>query len=196
MHSHPHPLPTHWTTQGVNTPTYAAIKRWSHTVSGIPTQCVQAGKALQTRVSGRGHLADDPQYYAGIMHKVNLKLGGINVCAVRGGSALKLVRDSSMPTMVVGIDVNHAAPGSPNPSFAAVVGSVDEECASYHSIVEEQRDAKKEPIEHLEEKIHDLLKAFSARHECRGVQMPSKLHASKHLKLSDPTSQKTCVEMP
>lgn len=63
--------------QGKNVGTYAAIKRWSHTVSGIPTQCVQASKALKT--GGRGFMSRDMQYHAGIMLKVNLKLGGINV---------------------------------------------------------------------------------------------------------------------
>ena len=105
---------------------YPAIKRWSHCASGIPTQCVQVGKALAKQL-------EKPQYYAGVLLKMNLKLGGHNLYARQG---LSLSRDK--PTIVFGVDVNHAKPGSSKPSFAALVATMDKECASYHTIVNAQ----------------------------------------------------------
>mmetsp|Transcript_10820 Transcript_10820/g.34280 ORF Transcript_10820/g.34280 Transcript_10820/m.34280 type:complete len:314 (+) Transcript_10820:1336-2277(+) len=109
-------------------------------------------------------MADDAQYHAGLMLKVNLKLGGINCIAGRGG--LKLSR-GSVSTMVIGIDVNHAGAGSRNPSFAAVVGSVDEDVSKYHSIVEQQNKQKSEPIDGMEGKMAELLRAFVEKHPTR-----------------------------
>jgi len=64
--------------------------------------------------------------------------------------------------MVVGIDVNHAAPGSSNASFAAIVFSLDEECVCYHTVVEEQTE-RSEPIANLESKMHLGLRAYIER---------------------------------
>ena len=50
----------------------------------------------------------DAQYHAGLLLKINLKLGGANVYAPEPG--LSLVR--TKPTIVFGVDVNHSAPNS------------------------------------------------------------------------------------
>ena len=83
---------------------YPAIKRWSHTQSGIATQCVRGDKCTTAKGTGRGN----PAYIAGILLKMNLKLGGHNVYARDG---LQLMR--SKPTIVFGVDVNHASPSKP-----------------------------------------------------------------------------------
>jgi len=113
-----------------NTDTYAAIKHWSHVKAGIPTQCVQAGKAC-------GKLMTSPQYHAGVLLKVNLKLGGANLHAP-GPDSLALLR-SPEPTMVMGFDVNHPQPGSSKPSFCALVATLDVECTKYYTAVSAQK---------------------------------------------------------
>lgn len=45
---------------------YPAIKRWSHVIGCIPTQCVQVGKATGPK------LGTSLQYHAGILLKINL----------------------------------------------------------------------------------------------------------------------------
>lgn len=70
---------------------------WSHTKAMIPTQCVQTGKATGQHITS-------PSYHAGVLLKVNLKLGGANLHLPKDGG-LSLLRDE--PTMVMGFDVNH-----------------------------------------------------------------------------------------
>ena len=129
---------------------YPAIKRWSHTISDIPTQyafgsaralntrpatshlgfdpprgrCVQKSKAV---VPGKTHT--NPQYHAGLLLKINLKLGGVNVHSPEGLGGLRPIRDK--PTIFFGVDVNHAPPNSSKPSYYALVASMDKECAKY-----------------------------------------------------------------
>ena len=75
---------------------YESIKRWMH-ATGVPTQCTQAPKALRV---GKG-------YDSNMLHKMNLKMGGANWRADRGG--LGLLRDTtgigSPGTIVFGCDV-------------------------------------------------------------------------------------------
>ena len=61
---------------------YPTLKRWSHTVSGLPVQCCQVKKALHNGPRGTGKMASDPQYVAGLLLKMNLKLGGENCCTL------------------------------------------------------------------------------------------------------------------
>ena len=155
---------------------YPALKRWSHTVSGIPVQCVQASKAL--KVGSKKHMAGDAQYAAGLLLKINLKLGGENAYVItpdsigrdKGGISLMM----AAPTMVVGLDVHHPAPGSQGASYAAVVASLDQKCVKFRTIVTEQgmvddgrRGAtgkvREEIVRTLEESMITLLKDY-ARH--------------------------------
>ena len=39
------------------------------------------------------------------------------------------------PTIVFGVDVNHAAPNSSKPSYAALVSSLNADCTRFHTIV-------------------------------------------------------------
>ena len=59
-------------------------RRWSHTAAGcgIPTQCVQRGKALMSKAEDRNGHREDRQYHAGLLLKINLKLGGENCYAI------------------------------------------------------------------------------------------------------------------
>jgi len=109
---------------------YPAIKRWSHTKAMIPTQCVQVGKAM-------GKLMTSPQYHAGVLLKINLKLGGANLHAPANHGGLALLRQE--PTMVMGFDINHPQPGSRKPSYAALVATMDVECSKYFTVVGAQK---------------------------------------------------------
>jgi hypothetical protein len=132
---------------------YPAIKRWSHTIAHIPTQCVQGGdkKAM-------GKHIDNAQYHAGVLLKVNLKLGGANgiLSAAKGG--LALLREE--PTMVMGYDINHPQPGSRKPSYAALVAMMDTECTKTHTAVGAQK--SREEIAGFVDKVRDCLRAFAA----------------------------------
>jgi len=128
---------------------YPAIKRWSHTKAMIPTQCVQTGKATGQHITS-------PSYHAGVLLKVNLKLGGANLHLPKDGG-LSLLRDE--PTMVMGFDVNHPQPGSKKPSFAALVASMDVECSKYHTAIGAQK--SRTEITNLVDKVRSCLRAYT-----------------------------------
>ena len=89
------------------------LQRFGDLEVGVATQCLSIPKAK------RGN----PQYYANIALKINVKMNGTN-SVVNLGPAL------NVPTMILGADVYHPAPGSFAPSIAAVVGSVNKEVSS------------------------------------------------------------------
>ncbi|KAJ1956064.1 hypothetical protein IWQ62_005395 [Dispira parvispora] len=128
---------------------YGEIKRVSDTQLGIPTQCVLMSKLYNAR----------PQYFANVLLKVNVKLGGTNA-ALRNGILERMHR--STPTLVIGADVSHPGPGNNSqPSIAAVVGSVDEELGKYTSCVSYQA-PRQEIIEDLESMMVKILRGFQA----------------------------------
>jgi len=131
---------------------YPAIKRWSHTQSGIATQCVRGDKCTTAKGTGRGN----PAYIAGILLKMNLKLGGHNVYARDG---LQLMR--SKPTIVFGVDVNHASPSSTKPSYAALVATMDREGSEYFTTVNAQT-SRKELVD-LKDKVRAALRNWKSK---------------------------------
>jgi eukaryotic translation initiation factor 2C len=96
---------------------YDQVKNFGDIFMGVTTQCLKASKCSRAK----------PQYWANVMLKVNVKMGGIN-------SVLKNspIADPHNPTIVMGADVIHPAPGADGrPSFATVVCSVDSAAAKY-----------------------------------------------------------------
>lgn len=74
------------------------------------------------------------QYISNVCMKVNAKLGGQN-------SSLTPTKTKSHgffngPTMMIGVDVSHASPGSEMPSIAAMCASVDREGYQYRAAVQ------------------------------------------------------------
>jgi len=75
------------------------------------------------------------QYMANVSMKLNLKLQhtnhGVNFPA--DVQDLLSIQDAAqqLDTIILGADVTHPTKSSPNPSIAAVVGSVDEHYANY-----------------------------------------------------------------
>jgi eukaryotic translation initiation factor 2C len=127
-------------------PLYAEIKRVTDTVIGVPSQCVQSK-----------HIADaKKQYCANVCLKVNMKLGGMNLFL----SPPQIPFISQRPTIILGADVTHPAPGDMNrPSVAAVTGSLDARASTYASSIRVQAN-RTEIIADLANMIKELLKTF------------------------------------
>ncbi|KAI8986394.1 Piwi domain-containing protein [Pilobolus umbonatus] len=127
-------------------PLYAEIKRISDTVIGVPTQCLQSK-----------HIADaKKQYCANVCLKVNMKLGGMNLFL----PPAQIPFISTRPTIVLGADVTHPAPGDMNrPSVAAVTASLDSRASRYASAIRVQAN-RTEIIADLANMIKELLKSF------------------------------------
>ncbi|EEB94669.1 hypothetical protein MPER_06481 [Moniliophthora perniciosa FA553] len=99
---------------------YTAVKHFGDIKQGVATQCVKSGKAFRAK----------PQYWANVALKINVKLGGINL--VPDPSSVAVLTDPQNPTIVMGADVIHPAPGSDGrPSFTALVSNVDSDTAKY-----------------------------------------------------------------
>ena len=153
---------------------YPALKRWSHTISGVAVQCCQISKALKT--GDKKKMAADAQYSAGLLLKINLKLGGENCYAVSPEKVgtreegIALMLQEPQGTMVVGLDVHHASPGSNGASFAAVVASLDMQCVKMRTVVTTQemlddpnggsRKQRQEIVPTLYETMTELLHEF------------------------------------
>jgi len=93
---------------------------------GFPSQCVDYTKATNQKVGG-------PAYQANIALKINAKLGGSH-CIVNP----KLPLAGDKPTLIMGADVHHPAPGNMSTSIAAVVGNVDVHGTMYATVLQEQ----------------------------------------------------------
>ncbi|KAJ3021872.1 argonaute 1 [Thoreauomyces humboldtii] len=127
-------------------PLYAEIKRVSDTVIGVATQCIQA----------KHMFAAKRQYCANVCLKMNVKLGGMN--SYLSNTQLPFV--SERPTIIIGADVTHPAPGSPsNQSIAALVGSMDAQCSRFAAAIRIQR-GRSEIIADLASMTTELLKNF------------------------------------
>ncbi|KAJ7068346.1 argonaute-like protein [Mycena amicta] len=117
---------------------YTAVKHFGDITMGVATQCLKSSKCFRAK----------PQYYANVCLKINVKLGGINT--VPDPSSVSVLTDPHNPTIVMGADVIHPAPGSDGrPSFTALVGNVDSDTAKYVSASRVQT-SRQEMIEELE----------------------------------------------
>ncbi|KAG5649009.1 hypothetical protein DXG03_000358 [Asterophora parasitica] len=117
---------------------YTAVKHFGDITIGVATQCMKSSKCFRAK----------PQYYANVSLKVNVKLGGINT--VPDPASVSVLTDPSNPTIVMGADVIHPAPGSDGrPSFTALVANVDSDTAKYIACSRVQT-SRQEMIEDLE----------------------------------------------
>ncbi|KAI1826647.1 Piwi domain-containing protein [Xylaria intraflava] len=85
-----------------------------------------------------GHVSNpNPQYLSNVAMKVNAKLGGITCKAsVPGAGPSTTSPFFKVPTMMIGVDVSHAAPGSGAPSMAALTVSMDKTATRYAAACE------------------------------------------------------------
>ena len=80
--------------------------------------------------------------------RINVKLGGINT--VPDPRSVPFLTDPNQPTVVMGADVIHPAPGSESrPSFTSLVANVDSDTAKYVAATRVQT-SRQEMIEDLE----------------------------------------------
>ncbi|KAI0760647.1 Piwi domain-containing protein [Fomes fomentarius] len=84
---------------------------------GVATQCLQSAKCVRA----------NKQY----LRTINaVKMGGINT--IPDARSVPVLTDPHNPTVVMGADVIHPAPGADGrPSFTALVGNVDSDTAKY-----------------------------------------------------------------
>ncbi|KAF9155082.1 eukaryotic translation initiation factor 2C, 2, partial [Actinomortierella ambigua] len=128
--------------------TYADVK--SHCEAGETmgkmTQCVLVDRLRRA----------NKQYYGMLGTKINAKLGGTNW--VLKPDAIPFI--SQMPTMIIGADVTHPAPGdATQPSVVAVVASVNKEATRYVGRVKAQA-GRTEVIDGFKYLIYNLIKTF------------------------------------
>ena len=97
-----------------NAENYHRVKKNLDCRWGIMSQCVQASNVVKNQ----------PQYISNVLTKFNCKMGGTT-------STLKVAKFFNVPTMIIGADVSHAAPGGNQPSFAALCVSMDKSAARY-----------------------------------------------------------------
>jgi len=121
---------------------YAAVKNFGDVQMGVATQCLKSSKCYRAKI----------QYWANVMLKVNVKLDGIN--AIIEGSS---IHDPANPTVVMGADVMHPAPGAEGrPSYTTLVSSIDTMIAKYIALTRVQT-GRQELIDDLEEMCTEAL---------------------------------------
>ena len=106
--------------------TYSRIKRSGECRYGVVTQCMQYGQVQKCQ----------GQYISNVCMKFNAKLGGASCRAVGPKSAGPGGNFGNIPTVVIGADVSHAAPGAQTPSMAAVTVSMDRLALRYAAACE------------------------------------------------------------
>ncbi|KAJ6500901.1 argonaute-like protein [Mycena sanguinolenta] len=134
---------------------YTIMKHWGDVKRGVATQCLKSRKCTRAKI----------QYWANVALKVNVKLGGINVVTDT------VLSDPHNPTVFLGADVMHPAPGTTGrPSFSAVVGSVDSNGAKYVA-AQCVQESRKELISDLKEMTKDVLTSYmSYRRDAEKLQ--------------------------
>ncbi|KAL0065940.1 hypothetical protein AAF712_007067 [Marasmius tenuissimus] len=129
---------------------YTAVKHFGDCLQGVATQCVKSSKAFRAK----------PQYYANVALKINVKLGGINL--IPEPASVAVLTDPRNPTIVMGADVIHPAPGSEGrPSFTALVSSVDSDTAKYIANSQVQT-SRQEMIDDLQEMVKSNVQKYVA----------------------------------
>ena len=103
-----------------NVDTYQRVKKNCDIRFGVMSQCVQAANVIKAA----------PQYCSNVLMKFNCKLGGTT-------STVKARTNYfTGPTMIIGADVSHAAPGLEQASMAAMTFSLDRTCSRYGAAVQ------------------------------------------------------------
>ncbi|KAI1136441.1 Piwi-domain-containing protein [Hypoxylon sp. FL0543] len=103
---------------------YERIKKNMDCRYNIVSQCLQAGHVKKSNA----------QYMSNVAMKVNSKLGGVT-CKVPGPSQTSAPFWNE-PTAMIGVDVSHAAPGSSQPSMAALTMSMDKHATRFAAACE------------------------------------------------------------
>ncbi|KAL9010648.1 MAG: hypothetical protein Q9173_004437 [Seirophora scorigena] len=123
---------------------YNRIKHAGDVKVGVHTVCVVGSKFAKAQ----------PQYFANVALKFNLKVGGINQLV--DNTRLGIINEDK--TMVVGVDVTHPSPGSASnaPSVAGMVASVDRWLGQWPADLRIQR-SRKEMVSELDSMLKSRL---------------------------------------
>ena len=129
---------------------YKKIKLVGDVQAGIHTVCVVGSKFSRCQ----------PQYFANVALKFNLKLGGVNQAVDK--RRLGFIQDNT--TMIVGIDVTHPAPDSASnaPSIAAMVASIDNQLGQWPAVLRLQ-EGRKEMVDELDSMIKTRLNLWKEK---------------------------------
>ena len=103
-----------------NAEVYQRVKKNCDCRYGVMSQCVQASNVVKNQ----------PQYCSNVLMKFNCKLGG-TTCTIKAQKSF-----FDVPTMIIGADVSHAAPGASTASMAAMCVSMDTTASRYAAAVE------------------------------------------------------------
>ncbi|KAH7102563.1 eukaryotic translation initiation factor 2C [Auriculariales sp. MPI-PUGE-AT-0066] len=124
---------------------YYAIKHFGDIMTGVATQCLLSKKCGGAK----------PAYWANVLLKVNVKLGGINV--IPDAPSVPFLSNPAVPALVLGADVVHPPQDSKTvPSFAALVGNVDGDVSKYIARSRAQP-PRQEMIDELGEMAKEIL---------------------------------------
>ncbi|KAJ7176983.1 argonaute-like protein [Mycena filopes] len=118
--------------------TYTAVKHWGDVKRGIATQCLTRRYAISTK----------RDLWTNVAHKINVKLGGINV--VVDPTSVPLLGDPKDVTMIMGVQLH--------PWHTGVVASLDAHAAKYAARSHPQR-LWTEIIDDLDKMTSSLLAA-------------------------------------
>ncbi|KXT16422.1 hypothetical protein AC579_5117 [Pseudocercospora musae] len=102
---------------------YGRIKRSCECRYGVVSQCVQYSHAQKAQA----------QYISNVCMKFNAKLGGAT-CRAIGAKTGGPNGVFQCPTVIIGADVSHAAPGMQAPSMAAMTVSMDKLATRYAAL--------------------------------------------------------------
>ncbi|KAF9528277.1 Piwi domain-containing protein [Crepidotus variabilis] len=146
-----------------------AIKHFGDIKIGLVTQCLLGNSCKRATGS----------YWTNVMHKVNLRLGGINAVATSPIVDQFLV-DKANPAIIMGADVMHPPPGPDNhnrPSFAAVVGGLDSNAAKYSAVMSVQMGREhRETISNMKSMSKILERCLAYRKDEEGATtLPNRL---------------------
>ncbi len=102
---------------------YERIKKSMDCRWCCPSQVLQAGHVKKANA----------QYMSNVAMKVNAKLGGVTCKVASPNPSSPFFK---CPTIIVGVDVSHASPGSGSPSMAAMTVSLDKNATRYAAACE------------------------------------------------------------
>ncbi|KAL8728397.1 MAG: hypothetical protein Q9166_005442 [cf. Caloplaca sp. 2 TL-2023] len=104
-------------------------------------------------------------YFADVMQKVNVKIGGINHILAPQGNPLEFLTQS--PTMLVGVDVTHPAPKSmiKAPSVIGLVASFERTFTQWLGTTQLQ-EGRKEIVGSIGELMGERLRLFGENNNC------------------------------
>ncbi|KAK8011517.1 eukaryotic translation initiation factor 2c [Apiospora arundinis] len=125
---------------------YNEIKRLLDCTVKVPSQVI-------VHFKGKKFLYKEDAFWSNICLKVNAKLGS---------TAYTSSESFPYPTMIVGLDVSHAAPGSEEQSMAAMSVSLDR-CAAFYGGSCQTNGVRKEIVEYsvMKDLLDDLLKHWA-----------------------------------